>query len=156
MKRKQLDFDDSHVLDLAYTKAYMLAGNAIFSVVNDKTGNHMTYKVSRKKDKATDKGEEEIWFVSVSYNYESFRCIGIITKNQFFPSKKVDAETPSVKGFAIIWKRYCIENKPMENVRILHSKYCARCGRLLTEPDSISRGMGMYCASLSQKAKYMN
>lgn len=129
-------------------KTFMLGGKAIFSVLNLITGNHVTYKINRVRPKQHGETPDKIWFVSTCYGYDKFTCIGRIIDDKFIPSSKMDPEGKSVKGFSIIWKRYCQNMNPMDNVKILHSGKCSRCGRLLTEPESLRIGMGKYCASI--------
>lgn len=150
MKRKRRDYQTLNLdfnLDPNDVKKYMLAGQSVFTVFNMNTGNHMTYKIDRKKSKSEN--EQLLWFVSVCYSYDSFSCIGRILNNKFLPSMKMDVNDKSVKGFDVVWKHYGENLNPMNNVKILHSGYCARCGKLLTEPESLKRGMGSYCANVS-------
>jgi hypothetical protein len=130
-------------------KNFVLAGKAIFTVQNEKTGNRFTYKVTQAKD------DKKIWFVSVLNgpdNGTNYAYIGTIFANNFYVAtldfrhtKKstVTAEAQSFKVFAWMLKNNLILP---EFVKVHHEGFCCRCGRRLTVPESIKSGIGPECA----------
>jgi hypothetical protein len=124
---------------------FVLAGKAIFTVQNEKTGNRFTYKVKQAQD---DGAPKKVWFVSVLNgpdNGSNYAYIGTIFGNDFRHTKKstVTPEAQSFKVFAWMIKH----NLTLpEFVKLHHEGFCCRCGRRLTVPESIKSGMGPECA----------
>ena len=73
-------------------------------------------------------------------------------QKEFYLTKgsKIDKNTPSVKGFEWLVKN--IHNLP-SNMSFFHEGHCARCGRLLTVPESIKTGFGPECEKIRKKLK---
>jgi hypothetical protein len=125
-----------------------------FTIVSRKTGKHYTYKISRKEYKG--KYYTHIW---VMYVYKEFKHLGVYDKYTNKIYKKRD-EVMSESAKAICWVlnqvlvRYetgILNNKLAVNVEMYHTGNCMRCGRELTDPDSIERGLGPVCISLGNK-----
>ena len=111
---------DKHRINPEDVKAFILAGNSLITVLNEKTQGHMTFKVSQKKAEE-GKEQEPLWFVNVCIAHESYICIGRIVGKEFVPSKKYNGDSSSIKAFQIIWNRYGVLKKPMDDVVFLHS-----------------------------------
>lgn len=130
-------------------KDFVLAGKAIFTVQNEKTGNRFTYKVKQAED------AKKVWFVSVLAgpdNGSNYNYIGTIFGNDFYVptldfrhTKKstVKPEAQSFKVFAWMLKNSLVLP---EFVKLHHEGFCGRCGRRLTVPESIKNGLGPECA----------
>lgn len=58
---------------------------------------------------------------------------------------KITAEAPSVKGFVFFWNAIAAGKMPC-SMTVRHEGKCGRCGRKLTVPESIDRGIGPECA----------
>jgi hypothetical protein len=147
------DVQAHHFLTLADAKAYAMAGNALLTLQSLKTGAHFTYKVQAPK-KETDRGglvtdfEADTRFVKVlasgSADDGEFVYLGMIKDGRFFTTQKskhmIDA--PSVKAF-----QYFLSLRELNpQLVIRHENHCGRCGRTLTHPESIDRGIGPECA----------
>lgn len=139
---------DHKILALENIRKFVFGGNATFTVQNNNTGRRLTYKVS------TLKGEKrgEVWFVNVlsgPNNEEDFSFVGIVNKQQnlfrLTAKSRVKADSTSFQGFNWLFSQI-LNNKPLpENVNFYHAGKCARCGRLLTTPESIEAGFGPEC-----------
>jgi hypothetical protein len=124
---------------------FMEAGNATVTLVSKATAARYTFKV-RKSDNG------EIHFVSLMNgpdNEQAFAYIGYIRRSVFFHGgikAKASADAPSVKAFAWTWKllQQDIMSPALE---IYHEGKCGRCGRKLTVPESVSRGIGPDCSN---------
>lgn len=130
-------------------RAYVLGGNATFTIENTGSGGRFTYRVKRapQREQAAD---TRPWFVSVltgPQNTTDYKYIGVIdsTGRGFYPGKKstIGANAPSVVAFAWFWQR--IERLPPA-LKVWHSGTCSRCGRELTTPESVETGIGPVCA----------
>lgn len=124
-------------------KTFIFAGNAIFTITNTNTGNRFTYKVRKSKD-------NEIYFVSVltgSDNTNDYSFIGYIKNGLFNSSKKSRITSDSTSFKVFNWLIFNL-NKIPSIVQVFHEGKCGRCGRKLTTPESIQRGLGPECATL--------
>jgi hypothetical protein len=135
----------SAILEPLFRKAYMLAGNAIVTVVSQATGTRYTYRISAKK--SVKEGDDTVHFVSLlngPENTRDYQFLGtIFAGKRFFHGKKspIGEDAPSAKAFAWLWR-----NLDSDKAEVWHSGKCGRCGRLLTDPESIERGLGPKCA----------
>ena len=122
---------------------FLFAGNAIFTIDNGQ-GTHYTFKVRKPQDDMPH-------FVSVLSgpdNNSSYTYMGVLTPNgtvKLTAKSKFKATSQAfrVAQFAV----NCImglRDLP-EGYTIQHEGRCGRCGRRLTRPDSIARGIGDYC-----------
>lgn len=129
-------------------KTFCLAGRARITLVSKKTGARYTYKISKP-----DNADKPLWFVNLLSgpdNESDFVYLGMINAQlTFFLTKKSrmkDDSTP-VKAFKFFWERLMVDHIP-ENLEVWHEGACGRCGRPLTVPESIARGIGPDCAEM--------
>lgn len=137
-------------------RRFVLAGNAIFTIVSGKSNEHRTYKVCKGTDRYSGK---DIWFVKVLTgpdNRSDYTCVSRIVNQSLDPDESRLAfvrnrkyqNAPSNEIFAWLWVRTASE-QGCESVdrqcKIYHSGKCAKCGRLLTDDQSITRGFGAVC-----------
>lgn len=135
----------SAILEPLFRKPYMLAGQAIVTVVSQATGTRYTYRITAKKN--VKEGDDTVHFVSLlngPENTRDYRYLGtIFAGKRYCHGKKseISPDAPSAKAFAWLW-----EHLDTDKAEIWHSGKCGRCGRLLTDPASIARGLGEKCA----------
>ena len=134
------------------TDRFLLAGKAIFTVSNSK-GGHYTFKL-RKIDSEYPQGSGKIstaFFLHVKATGGTypFRYVGLANsttgavkctaKSEFVPgSKEYDVgqwALQTVIGGKLIPDGYDIE----------HAGRCGKCGKMLTDPESLERGIGPEC-----------
>jgi hypothetical protein len=140
--------ENTYRLSLGNIMAFILAGNAIFTIVNPVTGNRFTYRVTQKTD---DGGRKTPHFVSVltgANNESDYTYIGFIRNSSQFiyggSKAKAGKDALSVRAFTWFWGR--IGNpSPIE---VYHEGRCGRCGRKLTVPESIVTGYGPECSEM--------
>lgn len=128
---------------------FVLAGRAVFTIENTESGNRFTYKVKKKE------GPQGILhFVTVLTgpdNSSDYTYIGTIFGGKEFRITKGSAVTenaPSFKAFKWLWGMLNNGKEGLpEKVKFYHEGRCCRCGRVLTVPESIERGLGPECAS---------
>jgi hypothetical protein len=121
-------------------KRFILAGDATFTVQNEKTGNRFTYRVRKAQDGGC-------WFVGVltgSDNYSDYSYMGIIKGVEFFGTRKsrVSRTAPSYVAFDWVWRNV---GRLPACVQVWHEGACCRCGRKLTTPESVEKGIGPVC-----------
>lgn len=123
-------------------KDFVFAGKAHFTLRSAKTGTRFTYKV-RKSD------DDKLFFVSILNgpdNYTNYVYAGIIFADKpnilrWTKKSKVTKDSPAFK--AATW---FFQNMSSKNVEFYHEGKCGRCGRKLTVPESIERGLGPVCS----------
>lgn len=140
---------------LSDIRTYVLAGHALFTVLSA-SGKHMTYAVSRAKEKA-DKAEENAqrpWFVRARSGEDAY--IGTLWPRpdgglRFAVATKqgVSPDAAEVKAFFWFVAQMCLpesETRLLVQAQVLHHNVCGACGIELTHPDSIASGIGPDCA----------
>jgi hypothetical protein len=136
------------------TKDFVLAGRAIFTVDNGR-GEWYTFQV---KHKPADAQWPAKWFLSLltgpanttDYTYVGLLrldgTIGLTAKSRY------NDESLPVKvarwALKLIWS----ESAPPAGYQIRHEGACGRCGRPLTTPESLERGLGPICDGRSLAA----
>jgi len=113
-----------------------------FTLKSIASGKEFTYSISRSEFKGT-------WYthVKVENNYLEFRRIGTY-RNGKITNKRISVDSPSAKAIAFVLnaveqKRFDFLDSKMETY---HLGSCIRCGKTLTDSDSINRGLGPICA----------
>jgi len=122
--------------------SFILAGNATFTCKNTNTGNRFTFKVKEKKN-------TDIRYVSVmsgTDNESSYSYIGFIIGGKFLygGTSKISRSAQSIKVAEYIISNLFGNTLP-SFIEIWHSGSCGKCGRKLTDPESIQSGLGPFC-----------
>lgn len=129
-------------------KDFVLAGMAHFTLVNDKTGKRVTYRVvdASRRNKKTE--PKTVFFVSFLKG-PSYCYIGtIFGKDGHFKyvhsRKSVEPET-GCQAAGMVWLLGKLQGTGLpENVTLWHEGRCC-CGKRLTDPESIDLGIGPEC-----------
>lgn len=148
------------ITQLDHIAAFFFAGYAKFTLVSKKTGERKTFQVKHAPARAGDRNQSELWFVSLLIgpeNTSDFRYVCCVFKGQDGQLRaKLNKERWGSEAFAaIVWllawfnARTADTSKFFEQVEFWHAGECARCGRELTDPESIQRGLGPVCAEKS-------
>jgi hypothetical protein len=130
---------------LADAKAFAAAGNAIITLQSLRTETHYTYRIRLAEPRP---GAAPVYFVNLlaggNADEGSFVYLGIIRDGVFMLTGKshMNRDSAPVKAFRFFWMS--TELHPELVVR--HEGHCGRCGRTLTVPQSIDRGIGPECA----------
>jgi hypothetical protein len=132
-------------------RAFVLGGNAKFTLVSAKTGTRYTFKVRANDDRSA-------FFVSSLYgpdNEADYAYLGMLFDGgaKFVVTKKsrFTYDSPQARAFGYLWSQLPeglldFEELP-EQLEFWHEGCCCRCGRTLTVPSSIAAGIGPECAS---------
>lgn len=145
----------------ALDMAFLLGGHAFFTVANGR-GDHYSFRVNAPKVEEGKPAGKPVWFVSVltgPENTSDYTYMGIIAHVRF-TAGDVHGERPE---FRLTGKStYNPDSKPVrvfqwamsimagdralpEGWTIQHMGKCCRCGRALTDPESIRLGIGPTC-----------
>lgn len=129
---------------------FMLAGKAIMTLKSLRTGQHFTYKVKKAQD--WNGIQSKLSFVSVLNgpdNTTNYSYMGTITPklDRLCTSAKsrVGSAAPSFKAFAWFLQALAAAGDLPADLEVRHEGRCGKCGRLLTHPESIDRGIGPEC-----------
>jgi len=138
----------SHVISASALKSVIKAeknnSGADFTLKSLKTGKDFTFAISRSFFNNT-------WYthVSVETGYLSFTRLGSYFNGKIFNKGKV-VDTPSATAISFVLQK--VEEDKIEfldtNMQVMHKGCCLRCGRALTDAQSIERGLGPVCVSL--------
>jgi len=117
---------------------------ADFTIKSLKTGKDYTYAISRSEFKGN-------WYthVKVETGYLQFTRLGSYKGGKIFNKGKV-VDTPSAVAISFVLAK--VEEGKIDfldaNVEVMHKGCCLRCGRTLTDAQSIERGLGPVCVNL--------
>lgn len=139
----------SHRLTSENALRFMLAGNATVTVVDANAEQRFTYKVQAPRDQ---NDQRPIYFVKVltgPENTRDYSYMGMISERTWLRTtarSRVTADAPSFKLLRRVLDGLG-RNWPLpDGVEVWHEGKCGRCGRALTVPESIERGIGPECA----------
>ncbi len=134
---------------------FATAGNATLTLVSVKSGNRFTYKIRKP---AESKGPVA-FFVSLMNgpdNENNFSYLGHVYNNasglryQHGRKSKIGAESASALAFQWFWQHVVAQRQFPTTLEVWHEGTCCRCGRKLTVPESIERGIGPECIKKMQ------
>lgn len=149
---------NAHVTDPTAMRDFVRAGRATFTLVSGKSGTRFTYRVEAPADDV----DAPIRFVRVltgPNNETDYKYVGTLRPSleghweglRFLhggPKAKLGDHVPSVLGFGwFVAQLRRNDAEKLGQVEFWHEGRCGRCGRLLTDPESIARGLGPECAS---------
>jgi hypothetical protein len=125
-------------------KAEKKNNGADFTIKSLQTGKEYTYRITRK-----DYNGNWFTFISVEQEYQKFVRLGYYANGNIIKARTV-VETPSAKAIAYVLNK--IEQNKINlldnQVHIMHTGNCLRCGRPLTDSHSIEVGLGPICKNL--------
>ena len=138
-------------------QTYMTAGNATITLRSNISGKRYTYRIKamENKDGSVAALLDRSYFVSLLTgpdNTGDFTYIGILTPQlnlRLTMKSKLGDECSPVQAFRFLLR--CMAKGCMPgNFEVWHAGKCGRCGRKLTVPESVERGIGPDCAQMMQ------
>lgn len=137
--------------DFDTARQFILAGRATFTVVSLKTNTRFTFRVRacRKPDEMPNGAPTHfVDLLTGPDNENSFQYLGYIREGVFQHGKKsrISPEAPSARAFQWLWSHLSHGMDFTKHAELWHEGRCGRCGRKLTVPESIDRGIGPECA----------
>ena len=134
-------------------KEFILAGMATFTIRSKATLTRFTYRVKLAPRRSVD--DERPYFVSVLHgedNTGDYVYLGCIwpESERYVSGKKsrIPPTATSALAFRWLWRSLGKPDPDLSELEFYHAGSCARCGRLLTVPESIESGWGPHCAKL--------
>lgn len=128
--------------DAALAQEFILAGSAIVTLRSRRTGAHYTFRV-----RASSGGSAH--FVTQLVAPDQYEYLAAIIDGELRLTRKSPAEpTRPILAFAFMWN-WLKQGVIPSDLELYHEGRCGRCGRPLTNPDSINRGIGPECSKFS-------
>jgi len=131
-------------------KEFILGGIATFTIRSKVTQSRFTYR-ARLAPRQGD--AERPYFVSVlrgEDNTGDYAYLGCIwpKSGRYVHGKKsrIPGISLSALAFRWLWRQLSADEPDLSEMEFFHAGTCARCGRLLTVPESIQSGWGPVCA----------
>lgn len=132
---------------ISLDKSFFTGGRATFTVDNGQ-GVHYTFKISQPRN------NKDIFFANLLTgpdNENSFTYIGIFNPNDFTIKLTAKScyndDTQPVKVLRWSLKHVSTDKLLPAGYQIRHEGKCGCCGRKLTHPESLTRGIGPECWS---------
>lgn len=132
----------------------ILGGNSAFTLKNAANGTRKTYSVKKHKEK-------DLFFVSVRGDEDKLHTVKVkknwiyigtifesnAGKGKFSKTRKtkVNINSKSFKGFSWLWQKVVNNDELPAGIEVYHTGYCCKCGRELTDPESVQKGFGPTC-----------
>lgn len=115
-----------------------------FTVKSKKTGKDFTYKIARKEFKG-----KFYTHCYIETQYMQFKYIGTFKDGNIIKNKMINADQ-TAQGLSWLINNALGENweKIQAQSHLMHLGKCVKCGRPLTDSDSIEMGLGPYCRSV--------
>jgi hypothetical protein len=135
------------IVNPAHVAEFLYAGHATFTLSSLRSGDHYTYRLSSCDDKPA------MFFCSLLTAPDTYQYIGLVEHNAFRltrKSKMNDDSTP-VKAMRY-FLGHLLKQVIAPDLEFRHEGHCGRCGRELTVPESIDRGLGPTCAGKTHQS----
>lgn len=128
-------------------REYALAGNARFTLRSGRTQRRFTYRVVRARKR------EGLWFVSFLRgpdNGADYAYLGTLDAGGALRLTRASQAGPTAPAYqAFLWFALAMaqgRTSALAQFQFFHLGRCGRCGRELTVPESVERGLGPECA----------
>lgn len=132
-------------------RPYLLAGRCIFTLYSEKLDQRYTYKIT------ADNKNSERYFARVLFgcdNDNDYRYIGLFYTDKLALRTSSAAHIPhTAPQFVMLQYFLAVVNGDYPwppTCKFYPSVKCARCGRTLTTPESIERGIGPECYEINK------
>lgn len=143
--------------DLETIRKYVLAGQAIFTVASSKINKRYTYKIVAL---SKHPGWYRCYVMWGDDNTKDYRYCGVFRSENMQLHTKY-GNLPNYTYFKMLQQFLAFltaeeiqkrGNRLPNACDFYRSRYCARCGRLLTTPEAIKRGYGRICYEYVKEA----
>jgi len=145
-------YEGAIIADPEDVKTFLLAGHATVTLVSKATSQRFTYRVEEVENEEgkTSPVTHFVKLLTEPDNERGYSYIGHVfryTEYAHGRKSKIGEGAPGPKAFRWFW-RQVIEGgkKPADiGLEVWHEGRCGACGRKLTVPESIARGIGPEC-----------
>ena len=137
------------------SREFFTAGRAVFTVSNPRN-EHYTYRISPPDTSLSPAKKEPPLFISVltEGSKRKFRYLGVVNR-ETGEVRLTNGSTFTTASLAFKVAKWALQQAwkgtPLpEGYRIQHEGQCAKCGKALTDPQSIECGLGPKCSGRSK------
>ena len=128
-----------------HLEKFLFAGDCWFTLQSKRTNRYFTYNIYKK-------GTSSIWFLKVR-DIKNTIYSGYIRKTgngyKYFHGIDVPIGKGDIRIVAFMWFLEHMNDKDiLSKISIRHIGKCCKCGKALTDPQSINLGAGPYCAKI--------
>ena len=148
-------------LPLSEALNFITSGHALFTLKSSKTGSRFTFRADCKHGEKQE--EASLLFVKLltgSNNESDYQYFGYLRKQpdgswnyQHGKKTRITPEAPGAQAFSFCFSHVFMPGLERDDLEFWHEGCCGRCGRLLTDPESVERGIGPECIKRKSKAK---
>lgn len=134
---------DTNKNKIGLTKQFFFGGNATFTIKSEKTGDHRTFKFRQPKDKPCF-----AMLLSGPDNENDFTYIGLVNVETCELRLTKNSKRNDLSPDVVILRWFLTHlhtDGLLPNATVYHEGRCGCCGRKLTVPESIERGIGPEC-----------
>lgn len=137
----------SNLANLIHNEAKKLSG-AAFTVKSKMTGKEFTYKISNVFWKGYNYLHVKVEKEYLNFAYMGYYREGNVFQKQNNVATKID--TPARDAISWILRQLYKGNISGldSNIEVYHLGKCLRCGKTLTDSESIQRGFGPVCKNI--------
>lgn len=124
---------------------YILGGKGVVTLKSH-TGVHHTYLF---ESPASQPSGSDMMFVKTLVGGSEWVYVGIYRNRRFYLTKasKFNKDSAVVRGVYFILKLMHKPGYSDDRMHLYHMGVCSKCGRPLTNPESIKIGLGPHCRS---------
>lgn len=128
-----------------HAREYTFAGNATLTLSSERTGARYTFKVKAPKENRNN--IRFLMLLTGPDNENSYTYLGMVQDDQVKMTKasKMTPDSLPIKAFSY-YLQHLKTGQIAPKLEVRHEGSCGRCGRALTVPESIDRGIGPECA----------
>jgi Family of unknown function (DUF6011) len=122
---------------------FVRSGRAVFTVRSRKTGDHRTYRVFRKDAD----GPFFAGLLAGPDNTSDYVYLGVLADDgavRLTVKSKMKCDSVPVRALAYVARHLAAGTLPPD-ADVMHEGRCGVCGRPLTVPESLERGIGPDC-----------
>lgn len=142
----------AQITNIADVRSFIFAGNALFTLVSKRSGARKTFKVEQAEQRAGDTREPGFFvkLLNGPQNTTDYRYLGFAFRSPRGYGFKLNKNGWATEaGAAFSWLLSQLSGSQewfAEQCEVWHEGRCGKCGRTLTTPESIERGIGPVCA----------
>lgn len=131
-----------------HSASFFSGGNALFTVSHG--DEHYTYKIRQADAWTSNPLNTNPYFVYILSNPTDYTYLGrfdpALLDLQLTKASKMKLDSTPVRVIRWIFTLYRKSLPIPEGYAVQHEGRCCKCGRTLTTPESIDRGIGPVCA----------
>jgi hypothetical protein len=122
---------------------FIRGGRAVLTIQSHKSGDHRTFRVNEKD------GTFFVGLLSGPDNTSDYTYVGVLQLEgtvRLTKASKLTCDSIPVRAWNYVARHLNHGNLPPD-ANVMHEGRCGCCGRALTVPESIARGIGPECWS---------